>query len=62
MSKIEAAKAFLGTRWVGHPDYKFDPRHSPDQRLYVPARQPYLRSIEKAAAASRLSNPTCLTK
>lgn len=28
-AKLEAAKQFLGKNYVLHPEYKFDPKHSP---------------------------------
>lgn len=57
-TKLEAAKAYLGNRWVLHPNYVFDPRHSNDPHRYVQARQPYLTLVIDAAAADRTANPS----
>lgn len=48
-AKLQAAKEYLGPRWVGHPDYQYHPRHSTIPHIYVPARQPYLRAVALAA-------------
>lgn len=56
-NKLEAAKAYLGDRWVSHPDYKYTPRHSNEVDSYVQARQPYLRAIAQQARRDRLLNP-----
>lgn len=56
MSKIEEAKEYLGTNWVGHPNYVPRARHSTNPRFYIPARQPYLRAVSHAASADRLRN------
>jgi len=57
MSKLEAAKAYLGDNWVGHPDYTPRARHSTNPRFYAPARQPYLHQVSTAAAEARARNP-----
>ena len=57
MSTLEEAKEFLGTNWVRHPDYKFNPRHSNNADIYAQARQPYLTKVIAAAAQDRLGNP-----
>lgn len=55
--KREAAKEYLGSRWVNHPDYRFDPRHSNDPTICVPARQLFLLSVTAKATLDRLHNP-----
>lgn len=56
-AKIDRAKEYLGTNWVGHPDYQRQPRHSNDPLIYGPARQPYLTKVIEAGAAARARNP-----
>jgi hypothetical protein len=29
--KLAQAKAYLGSKWILHPQYSFDPRHSTDR-------------------------------
>ena len=55
--KIEAAKQYLGARWVNHPAYQGDPRHSSNPEIYVRARLPYLHAIRAAAQRDREANP-----
>lgn len=55
-ARIAAIKR-LGTRWISHPAYKYDPRHSNDPQTYGPARAAFLACIAKTAAADRARNP-----
>lgn len=55
--KINAAKAYLGPQWVGHPAYKGDPRHSLLPEICAQARQPYLLAVSSAARCAREVNP-----
>jgi hypothetical protein len=32
-NKLAAAIEFLGDKWVLHPDYKFDPKHSHHEHI-----------------------------
>lgn len=48
-AKLQAAKSYLGNRWIGHPEYQYSPRHSNFPHIYIPARQPYLRAVAEAA-------------
>lgn len=50
----------MGTKWVRHPEYVFNPRHSSDQEVYGPARQAYLAEVARLAAADRARNPAYL--
>lgn len=50
----------LGTKYIGHPMYKFDPRHSNDTAIYPHFRQPYLDEIRDAAEVARRDNPAHL--
>ena len=52
-----AAIKHLGVRWVRHPSYVFNPRHSNDPQIYCPARDAFLACIAKTAAADRARNP-----
>lgn len=52
-----AAVRRLGTRWLNHPDYRFNPRHSHDPEVYRPARQPFLDAIAERARCDREANP-----
>lgn len=56
-TKLESAKQYLGSRWVNHPAYTGDPRHSTIPDIYVYARQPYLLAINAAARRDREANP-----
>lgn len=56
-AKRQAAREYLGPRWILHPDYRFDPRHSTDPTIFVRARQPYLTKVIEAGAKARLVNP-----
>lgn len=51
-----AAIRRLGVRWVMHPAYTFNPRHSNNPEVYRPARAEFLAGIAKAAAADRAHN------
>lgn len=51
-----AAIRRLGVRWVMHPAYTFNPRHSNNPEVYRPARADFLAGIAKAAAADRARN------
>lgn len=42
---------------VSNPNYKYDPRHSTDPNVYVPAREPFLAQIREAARIDRETNP-----
>lgn len=57
MTKLERAKAYLGTNWVGHPHYVPRARHSSREFLYVPARKPYLCAVAEAGQKARAANP-----
>lgn len=52
-----AAVRRLGSRWLNHPDYRFNPRHSYDPEVYGPARQPFLDAIAERARRDREANP-----
>lgn len=52
-----AAVKRLGVKWVMHPAYVFDPRHSNDPEVYGPARAQFLAAISHAAASDRRRNP-----
>lgn len=56
-TKRADARAYLGARWVKHPAYQFDPRHSNNPDLYVSARQRFLQSVTSAARRDREANP-----
>ena len=55
-----AAIKRLGHRWLRHPAYVYDPRHSNDPQTYGPARAAFLACIAKTAAADRARNPAHL--
>lgn len=59
-AKREEAKAWLGKRWISHPDYRFDPRHSNNPDIFNAARQPFLANVRLAASADRNRNPAFL--
>lgn len=47
----------LGVNWVGHPEYKPNPRHSHNPDIYVPGRQEFLNHIAYRARVDRERNP-----
>lgn len=47
----------LGSRWVKHPAYTFQPRHSNSPELSQQGRAQYLAQIALAAHADRARNP-----
>ena len=51
-----AAIRRLGVRWLMHPLYSLNPRHSNNPEVYRPARAEFLAGIAKAAAADRAHN------
>lgn len=55
-ARIAAIKA-LGRKWVKHPAYQFDPRHSNDPEIYIQARAGHLQQVADLAAAARAKNP-----
>lgn len=55
-ARCAAVKA-LGRKWILHPAYSFDPRHSYDANVWQPARAAFLACIAKTAAADRARNP-----
>lgn len=55
--RVAEAKRYLGKNWIGHPDYTFNPRHSNNPEIYIPARAPYMLAISIAARADRENNP-----
>jgi len=58
-ARIAAIKR-LGVKWLRHPAYRYDPRHSNDPQTYGPARAAFLACIAKTAAADRARNPSYL--
>ena len=58
--KRVAAIKRLGVKWLRHPAYRYDPRHSNDPQTYGPARAAFLACIAKTAAADRARNPAHL--
>jgi hypothetical protein len=55
--RLAAALQYLGTNRLGSIGYKFNPRHSNNPDIYMPARTAYIAEIEAAAARDRSSNP-----
>ena len=55
--KIKECREANGAKLIGHPDYRFNPRHSNNPDLFVPARAKFLAAIRSAAAADRERNP-----
>ncbi len=46
----------LGERWLRHPAYVFQPRHSVHTNVWAAARQDFLAEISDRARADRLRN------
>lgn len=55
-AKRQAAKEYLGPKWVLHPDYVPNARHSNHPETYQAARGLYLRTVANAAAVARQHN------
>lgn len=56
----EARIAFIkrmGTNWVHHPAYVFNPRHSRDPNIYGPARAAYVEKVAQLGKQARMRNP-----
>lgn len=58
-ARVAAVKR-LGVKWLRHPAYRDDPRHSNEPQTYGPARAAFLACIAKTAAADRARNPSYL--
>ena len=56
-AKRAEARAYLGQKWVSHPDYVPSARHSNNPEIYQLARTLYLHKIANAAAFARQHNP-----
>lgn len=52
-SKRQAALAYLGRKWILHPEYAPTDRHDTDPTVYVFARLPYLAAVVTAARFCR---------
>lgn len=55
--RVEQIKAEFGSKIINHPEYKFNPRHSNNPEIYIPARQDYLNGIAFLAQVEREKNP-----
>lgn len=57
--KLAAAKAYLGSRWILHPQYKRDPRHSCDHETWYWSigHRAHELEISRRAALDRANNP-----
>lgn len=60
-ARVEQAKQAMGAKWVGHPAYVTNPRHSLNPEIWKPARWPFLQAIAAAAQADRERNPAWRT-
>lgn len=61
-AKLAAAKAYLGQRWILHPEYRGHPEHSLDKTVWLtaPARLRRIADINRAASRDRIRNPLFL--
>lgn len=55
--KRAKAIAYLGPKYINHPQYRFDTRHSNHKELYLLARQLFLAGIAQLAKRDREANP-----
>lgn len=55
--KLVAAILYLGDNRLGSIGYRFNPRHSNNTDIYMPARLAYLSDIAANAARDRRLNP-----
>jgi len=60
-ARCAAVKA-MGSNWLLHRAYVFNPRHSNDPEVYRPARVAFLDGIAKRAAADRGRNSMAQTQ
>jgi hypothetical protein len=56
-TKRAVARHRMGAKHISHPNYRFDPRHSPDPSIYPHFRVPYLNEVRDAAEVARSDNP-----
>ena len=55
------ARIAMGAKHIGHPEYRFNGRHSNDASIYPHFREGYLETIRDCAEAARGDNPmACL--
>lgn len=59
-ARVADVKRRYGNRLIGHPGYAFNPRHSNNKDIYIPARANYLAAIATAAKRDREANPAFL--
>jgi hypothetical protein len=51
--------ALLGTRYLKHPAYVFQPLHSVHADIWLPAHRLWWERVHVAAALDRAKNPAC---
>lgn len=56
-AKVAEVKRSEGAKLIGHPGYRFNPRHSNNPDIYIPARQGFIDKILAAAKRDREKNP-----
>lgn len=56
-NKQRMCRLSMGARHIGHPDYKFNARHSNDDSIWPHFRVPYVETLRDAAEVARSDNP-----
>ena len=56
-NKQRMCRLSMGTKHIGHPDYRFTGRHSTDASIWPHFREGYLETIRDCAEVARGDNP-----
>ena len=57
LNRQRMCRVSMGAKHIGHPDYRFNGRHSNDDAIYTHFREGYLETIRDAAEMARGDNP-----
>lgn len=56
-NKQRVVRTSMGANHIGHPNYRFNGRHSNDSSIYPHFRAQYLETVRAAAEIARSENP-----
>ena len=57
LSRQRMARISMGAKHIGHPNYRFNGRHSNDSSIWPHFREGYLETIRDCAEVARGDNP-----
>ena len=57
LNRQRMARIRMGAKQIGHPDYRFNGRHSNDSSIWPHFREQYLETVRDAAEVARSDNP-----